>query len=97
MSRIVEVRLGCTMHELSQDQVFGLLRAFPDRAPSVGLGYGGEAAVVCLYVPDEEAQVLGLNIEVEARALGLEPSLVEVLDPEAYEARAWDEVGVDHG
>lgn len=96
-TKVVEVRLGRTMHELNEDHVFGLLRAFADRAPSVGLGYGGEAAVVCLHVPADEAQLLGLNIEAHARTLGLEPSLVEVLDTADYEARAWDEVEVDHG
>lgn len=97
MSKVVEVRLGRTMHELTEDHVFGLLRAFPDRAPSVGLGYGGEAAVVCLHVPDDEAQLLGDNIAQQARNLGLEPSLVEVLESSEYEARAWAEVDVDHG
>lgn len=92
MSKVVEVRLGRTMHELTEDHVFGLLRGLDAYDPSVGLGYAGEAAVVFLDVDADKAPVLGEQAAEFARELGLSPSLVEVLDPDVYEARALAEV-----
>lgn len=95
MSKVVEVRLGVPHGQLTQDQVFGLLRNLNEHETSVGLGYGGEAAVIITDVDDETATELGEHVPDVAGVLGLFPSLVEVLDPAEYEARAWAEVDVE--
>jgi hypothetical protein len=82
------------MHELTEEQVLGLLRNLDNHETTVGLGYGGEAAVVISDVPDDEAAELGEHAADVARVLDLVPSLVEVLDPTAYEARALAEVNL---
>lgn len=91
--KIVEVRFDCGLHDLTEGQVFGLLRAFPDYDISVGLGYGGAAAVVVLDATDTGAESLAGQINTLARQLGLTPTLVEVLDVAEYEARALAELG----
>lgn len=93
-SKVVEVRLGCTMHELTEDQVFGLLRNLDEHETAVGLGYAGEAAVVITDVPAGQAAELAEQVAEIARVLELVPSLVEVLDPDVYEARVLAEVDV---
>lgn len=92
MSTVLEVRFDCTMHDLSETQVFGLLRAFPDADISVGLGYGGAAAAVVLGVVPDEAEVLGEQIGDVAHELGLQVALAEVLSTDEYVARALAEV-----
>jgi len=94
-TKVVEVRLGVTVPELTQDQVFGLLRGLDAYEPSVGLGYAGEAAVVFLDVHPEKAATLSEQAAEFARELGLTPSLVEVLDPDVYEVRALAELESD--
>lgn len=91
-SKVVEVRLGCTMHELTEDQVFGLLRNLDEHETAVGLGYAGEAAVVITDVSADQATEVAEHAAEVARVLELVPSLVEILDPDVYEARALAEV-----
>lgn len=93
-TKVVEVRLGVALHDLKQEQVFGLLRSFPDMDINVGLGYGGEAAAIILDVPEDSAEELASVLHDKAEAfMGKEPTLVEILDTEAYEARALAEMG----
>lgn len=92
MSNVVEVRFDAAPHELTEDQVFGLLRAFSDYEISVGLGYGGTAAAAVLDVEPDEAEPLSERIAEEADARGLTVTVKEVLSAAEYEQRALAEV-----
>lgn len=87
-TKVVEVRLTIDPHSLKQDQALQLIRVSPGHDIAVGLGFGGCAAAVALDVPEPVAADLGRQIAEKARDLGLEVTLVEVLDPAEYEARA---------
>ena len=87
--QVVEVRFDAGLHDLTEDQISGLLQAFDDAWEiSVGLVYGGGAGVVVLNVPPDEAPGLAEMVATEARALGLTVTVVETLGTAAYEERA---------
>ena len=88
-TKVVEVRFDAEVHDLTQKQVMGLLKAFDSNFDiSVGLGYGGKAAAVILDAPEADAVELGHEVKDYAQTLGLTVTLVEVLDTEAYNERA---------
>lgn len=87
MSNVVEVRFDCGPYDMSEKQVFGLLRAFPDEEISVGLGYAGQAAAVVLDVAPDDAEALSDLVADKARALGLTVTHTEVLSADEYEQR----------
>lgn len=97
-AKVVEARFTASMHDLTDEQVFDLIRVSPGHEISVGLGYGGTAAAVALDVPASIAADLGRQLSEKASELGLDVAFLEVLDPEEYEARALGEdVGAEGG
>ena len=87
--QVVEARFDAGLHDLTEDQISGLLQAFDaDWEISVGLVYGGGAGVVVLNVPASDADHLAERVATKARALGLTVTVVETLGTAAYEERA---------
>ena len=92
-TRVVEVRFDAEVHELAEDQVFGLLRAFDsDFDISVGLGYGGKAAAVLLDVPVNDADRIAQRVAEVAASFDLTVTDREVLELDEYEQRALAEM-----
>jgi hypothetical protein len=90
---VVEVRFDCGLHDLTEDQILGLLQEFDDEWQiSVGVVYGGGAGVVILEVPSERADSLAEEVATKSRELGLTVTVVESLPYDVYAARAWEEV-----
>lgn len=88
-TKVVEVRFDAEVHDLTEEQVFGLLSEFdPDYSISVGLGYGGKASSVLFQVAADNAVQTGERVKAVSEALGLTVTDIEVLDPDEYEERA---------
>lgn len=91
-TKVVEVRLDVDHHQLTEEQVFGLIRTSPGLDISVGLGYGGLAAAVVINVNPAIAGDVGKQLAAKAEELGLTVTVVEVLDTDEYESRGLAEL-----
>jgi hypothetical protein len=95
MTKIVEVRFDCEPHALTPHQVEGLLKEYDsDFDIDVGLGFEGKAATT-FETADNLAKEMGERVAQTARDLGLTVLDIQVLSEEAYEQRAWNELGID--
>lgn len=86
--------LGVELHTLTEDQVFGLIRAFPDmQERTVGLGFPDgvqeQPAGLILHFAGDKLREVALVDEVRAvvSATGLEPGEIEFLTDDEYETR----------
>lgn len=96
MSQVVEIRFDCEPHDLTPEQVRGLLEAHDDELNlDVGLGFEGKAAVTFDLEDGSNGETWAETVAGTARSLGLTVVDTEVLSEEEYTNRAWGEVEVD--
>lgn len=96
MSQIAEVRFDVDPHDLTPEQIEGILKAHDGTLDiDVGLGYNGKAAVTFDVPRSTSGEDFAGQVAETARGLGLTVTEVEVLSEEEYSTRAWAEVEVD--